>query len=105
MKYRMCLVIAAISGMVFLFSGTALAGSMAHRHVHQQARIYQGIRSGALTPGETIRLERQQCRIQGLEMHALSDGKLTKRERLRINRAQVHASRSIYRLKHNNRSR
>ncbi|HEX3632488.1 MAG TPA: hypothetical protein VHZ01_08280 [Casimicrobiaceae bacterium] len=74
------------------------------REAKQADRIEQGMNSGALTPGETARLDRGQARIQAGEAAAKADGKVTKRERLALTRAQNHQSRKIYRLKHNART-
>lgn len=74
------------------------------REANQADRIEQGMNSGALTPGETARLDRGQARIQAGEAAAKADGRVTKRERLALTRAQNHQSRKIYRLKHNART-
>ena len=70
----------------------------------QSERIEQGMKSGALTPGETARLDRGQARVQAAEAAAKADGKVTKRERIALTRAQNHQSRKIHRLKHNARA-
>lgn len=77
------------------------------RQVKQQARIKQGVRSGALTRGETRRLERQQARIQKRKQidKAEHGGKLTPRNKAQLNRMQNRASRHIHRAKHNVRVR
>jgi hypothetical protein len=72
-----------------------------HRQVNQQARIKQGVRSGELTKGETLRLEREQAKIQHDKKVAKSDEKVTPNERRQIRHKQRRASRDIYRLKHN----
>jgi len=74
------------------------------REAIQTERIEQGMNSGALTPGETARLDRGQARIQAAEAAAKADGKVTKRERVALARAQNHQSRKIHRLKHNART-
>ena len=74
------------------------------REAIQADRIEQGMNSGALTPGETARVDRGQARIQAGEAAAKADGKVTKRERIALTRAQNHQSRKIYRLKHNART-
>jgi hypothetical protein len=35
---------------------------VAHRQINQQARIKQGVQTGELTKGETIRLEKEQAK-------------------------------------------
>ena len=74
------------------------------REANQTERIEHGLNSGALTPGETASLDRGQARIQAAEAAAKADGKVTKRERLALTRAQNHQSRKIKRLKHNART-
>ena len=61
------------------------------------------MQSGELTARETGTLARQQARIQAHENRAGADGVVTARERARLSAQQDHASRSIYRRKHNGR--
>ena len=73
------------------------------RRENQQDRIAQGVKSGELTPGETAKLEKQQ---QGINKQVAADrkangGKLTAAQRKQVNKEQNHASRNIYRKKHN----
>ena len=98
----------AIIGMIGIVAvmgmGNAWAGRVGERQLHQEKRIAQGIRSHALTPAETRSLVRQQVRIQHFKRHALRDGRLTPRERARLEHLQAKASHHIYRLKHNHRN-
>ena len=75
------------------------------REFNQQRRIGNGMRSGRLTPGQGVRLERQQRNIhrQFRTMRARNNGHLTMRERRMIHRRQNIASRRIFRAKHHNR--
>ena len=75
------------------------------RQNNQQRRIGQGVRSGELTAGETVRLEKTQKEIQQDKKAAKSDGVVTAGERKEIHKEQNRASRQIYRAKHNNRDR
>ncbi len=73
------------------------------RRENQQDRIAQGIRSGSLTAGQTAHLENRE---QGINQQVRADrqangGKLTGAEKTQINQQQNHASRAIYRAKHN----
>ena len=73
------------------------------RRENQQDRIAQGIKSGQLTPSETAKLEKQQ---QGINKQVATDrkangGKLNASEKKQVNKEQNHASRNIYRKKHN----
>jgi hypothetical protein len=82
------------------FAATAMP--RAHRrHVRQEMRITQGVRSGRLTARETMRLERGQARVEREMWRARTNGSVSFRERARIARAQDWQSRRIYRLKHN----
>jgi hypothetical protein len=74
------------------------------REAYQQQRIERGVGSGALTPGETRYLEREQSRIQGAEQRMMSDGRLSPWERQRLRQMQDRASRDIYRMENNNRT-
>lgn len=71
------------------------------RERRQQQRIYTGVRSGELTSRETYRLEREQVRINHQEARFRRSGDgLSPGERLRLEREQNRASRDIYRQKH-----
>jgi hypothetical protein len=74
------------------------------REANQQARIAQGAASGALTPHETHRLEKEQAHINRAEDRAKSDGTVTRAERRRLHNMQDAAGRDIRRKKHNDRA-
>jgi hypothetical protein len=80
---------------------TVFAGPFTRREVRQQARIYQGVDNGSITPGEFMRLEAEQARIEAHRRQAWSDGVMTPREAYRLTREQNRASRHIWRTKHN----
>ena len=73
------------------------------RRENQQDRIAQGVKSGQLTPGEAAKLEKQQKTIhkQVAADRKANGGTLTASEKKQINKEQNHASRNIYRKKHN----
>ena len=73
------------------------------RELRQHARIQQGVRRGELTRGEAWRLRAGQGQVRRMEQRAKSDGRVTPRERMRLDRAQDRQSRRIFRLKHNHR--
>jgi hypothetical protein len=75
------------------------------RQDRQAQRIAAGVQSGELTARESATLARQQSRIESHENRAGADGMVTARERARLHAQQDHASRSIYRKKHNGRDR
>jgi hypothetical protein len=77
------------------------------RRENQQDRIAQGVKSGQLTAGETSRLENRE---QGINREVSADkqangGKLTGADKRAINQSQNRTSRTIYRDKHNGRTR
>ena len=75
------------------------------RQHEQQQRVGQGVRSGELTAGETVRLEKNQREINQDIRAAKSDGVVTGAERKDIHQDQNQANRHIYRAKHNRRDR
>lgn len=78
---------------------------MERRELRQDARIHQGVRSGELTRGEARRLALGQRHVDRMESRARCDGRMSVRERVRIDRVQNRQSRHIWRLKHNGASR
>ena len=90
-----------------LLTGSAFAqvtGQTIHeRKENQQARIAQGVRSGALTPGETRNLESRERSVNREEraMRRANGGRLTAADKVSLTRRQNRISRSIYRDKHN----
>lgn len=88
---------------VTLTAGTMLASEVGARRENQQDRIAQGVASGQLAARETRNLEGREAFInhQIARDHSEHDGRLTARERARINCEQNVASRDIYRDKHN----
>ncbi len=80
---------------------SAFAGPFTRREARQQVRIYQGVDNGSITPGEFMRLEAEQGRIDSHRQQAWSDGVMTPREAGRLTREQNRASRHIWRAKHN----
>jgi len=75
------------------------------RQERQEQRIDQGVDSGALTPREAKRLQRGQQHVENLEMRAGADGKITAKEKLRLEHAQDVQSKRIYRQKHDRQTR
>jgi Skp family chaperone for outer membrane proteins len=70
------------------------------REARQEARIDRGVQSGTLTEREAAKLDRGQQHVQNLETRATADGKVTAREKARIEHAQDVQSQRIYREKH-----
>ena len=70
------------------------------RQLNQENRIQQGVQSGSLTQKEAANLKKGQTHVQTMENKALSDGKITQKEALRINETQNKQSRKIEQQKH-----
>lgn len=86
-----------------MIAPAAFAARVDRRQVEQQKRIAQGVASGALTPGETARLETQEAKLQH-EKHDMREdngGTLTTKEKVKLNNQQNRLSKEIYRKKHN----
>ena len=75
------------------------------RNVNQQRRIEQGIQSGSLTNREVGKLERGQARDNAMQYRAGRDGYVGPNEQRRIQHAENHQSRRIYRQKHDAQTR
>jgi len=71
----------------------------------QRHRIEQGVRSRELTRTEARNLSLQQRNMHRNVRRAKADGLITPRERKGIRMDQRQHSRSIYRMKHNQRNR
>jgi hypothetical protein len=71
------------------------------RQARQERRIATGVRTGRLTPEETERLMRQENKLNRRESkYRASGGRLTWKERQKLNRSLNRESRTIYRQKH-----
>ena len=81
------------------FAGTRDPGVNARQH-HQQARIAQGVRSGALTRGEAKSLRQEQRSLRTEERAYKADGQLDRSERKDLQQDLNQASRDIYQEKH-----
>lgn len=94
--------------MVALIGSAAptLAGNVNRRQARQQARIYQGVASGALTRREAGRLESQETRLAVREARARQSGDgISPREHRMLERGLNRESRHIYRQKHDGQTR
>jgi len=86
-----------------LIAPAAFAARVDRRQVVQQERIAQGVKTGALTPGETAKLETQEAKLQHekRDMREDNGGTLTTKEKVKLNTQQNRLSREIYTKKHN----
>jgi hypothetical protein len=71
------------------------------RNANQQARIEQGVQSGALTNREAASLERGQAHVNRAEGRAAADGHVGPVEQDNLQARENHQSKRIYRKKHN----
>lgn len=78
-------------------------GPIKTREDNQQDRIAQGIKSGSLTSGEAAHLEKGEQRLEQNREKALADGKLSRKEKVRLEREANRESRQIHNAKHNRR--
>ena len=83
-----------------VFAQTTSTPRIDQRQSNQEQRIDKGSASGALTKRETRRLEKEQTLINKAEDKAKADGSVSAKERKRLTKMQNHASRDIYRQKH-----
>lgn len=85
--------------------GPALAQSVNSREARQEQRIEQGVASGALTPGEASKAQTGERRIERQEhrMRERNGGRLTPRDRARLEARLERQNHRIRRLKHNGR--
>ena len=102
--------------MIFtLITGALLTGSLAlaedpkpttkvgKRAENQQDRVAQGVKSGQLTPKETVNLEKKDMAInkEVRTDRKANGGTLTAAEKKQVNTQQNKVSKQIYNKKHN----
>ncbi|MDX1905768.1 MAG: hypothetical protein SF053_01950 [Bacteroidia bacterium] len=76
-----------------------------HNQVRQQQRICRGARTGSLTSREYAVLQGQQLHLNRTRRHMKADGRITVRERARLNRMQRRASHHIRHQRHDRQGR
>jgi len=91
--------------MLGTLSQRASAGEVKAREEHQEDRIQKGINSGQLTEREAANLERHEQKIEADRQRALADGRISGKERRKLNREENRQSQRIYHKKHNFRKR
>jgi len=80
--------------------------SINSKQKRQQKRIQQGVKSGALTKKEAVKLETKEHRIQRRETKMReSGGKFTKGERAAVQHQMNNTSKQIYKQKHDQQDR
>jgi hypothetical protein len=75
------------------------------RQSNQKHRVKKGVKSGEITKREAKSLHKSTKEAKRYEAKAKSDGKVTWKERTRLQHKENKSSRKIYRTKHNNRDR
>ena len=100
------LTIGLITGIIIMIAGSVLAGNtydpvINDRIAEQQKRIDEGIASGQLTRAEADILQDNLNWIKAEETRLKADGKLTPKERARLNKMLDKNSNMIYKKKHN----
>jgi uncharacterized membrane protein YebE (DUF533 family) len=70
------------------------------REKRQEARIEQGKESGQLNDKEAARLENREAKLKADEAAAKSDGKVTAKERKKLNKEANRDSKRIAKQKH-----
>ena len=85
-----------------LMAAPAMAGRAERRMVRQQRRIERGVKNGELTKHETKVLEKKEGKIatEDAAMRAKDGGKLTAKDKLKLERQQDRMSKKIFRQKH-----
>ena len=70
------------------------------REANQQKRIDQGVASGQLNAKETNRLDKREAKLNADEAAAKADGKVTRKERMKLKHEANKDSKAIHRQKH-----
>jgi len=91
----------AAAGVLCFSAAGAWAGDRFDRIQDRQTdKIYQGVRSGKISQREYDRLIAEQMQIESARVQALEDERLTRHERVRLQRMQDRAAKHIYGAKH-----
>lgn len=95
-------------GLLGIFAANVFGQSTPHadrRQKNQKHRIKTGVKSGEITKREAKSIHKSEKEARQYEKKAKSDGKVTWKERARLQHKENKSSRKIYRTKHNNRDR
>lgn len=100
------LAIGLMTGIIIMIAGNVLAGNtydsvINDRLAEQQKKIDKGFASGQLTSAEADILQDNLNWIKAEETRLKADGKLTPKERARLNKMLDRNSNMIYKKKHN----
>jgi hypothetical protein len=89
--------------LVAVLAITSAAQAQTRNPYMQQQRVEQGIRHGQITRHEAVAIHRQQIQIDRERHMAMADGRITPRERMRLQKEEDRLSYAIARSKHNDR--
>lgn len=97
----------AVAAALLVVAGPVCADTpvLDQRQEQQAERIREGAQNGTLTRQETKQLVRSQKQLRRMEAQAKSDGKVTARERAKLQHKANVESRKIYRQKHDGQRR
>jgi hypothetical protein len=90
-----------LSFMMGVAAQAAWAGEVKDREQNQQERIDKGVENGKLTATEVHKLDKGEAKIESNRQKALADGKLTHKEKRKLNHQENRESKKIFKLKHN----
>lgn len=96
------------SKLLLAFSFVLLTSTAVNAQTTQKSdkvKIVNGVKNGELTKRETRHLVHQERKINRDKKAARADGTVTTQEAAKIRREKERADASIYRKKHNNRTR
>lgn len=96
-----------LGAMALPIAAQASPNNVNARFRNQENRIHNGVRTGQLTRGEYARVQSREIRLRRQEAYDRlhNNGRLTAGEHARLERRENADSRTIYRLKHNDRVR
>lgn len=96
------LVYAALCTAALFYPVLASAGEVSHREWYQENRIFNGVKTGTLSPQEYRNLQRREASVAAQRYRDSHDGNgLQPQERERLNDRLNNLSRSIYTDKRN----
>jgi len=90
----------ATSGASFAQDSAPATQNLDKREANQEQRVDRGVASGQLNAKETTRLEARESRLAANEAAAKADGKVTRAERVKLQREANRNSAAIHRQKH-----
>jgi hypothetical protein len=87
-------------GIAFAQTPAPATPNLDKREANQEQRVDKGIASGQLNAKEATRLEARETKLAANEAAAKADGKVTRAERVKLQREANRNSAAIHRQKH-----